>query len=147
MRLGTEVLLVREPANENDPSAILVVFPNGAEVGYVPREDAVDLAPLLDDGYKYQAHIDVINPAEAGKLPEVQAFFFPPNSTGPEAESAHVATVAPARVQTSRFAANGETGVGQKTAGCALRSGTGCLVVLFSLVILVGVLRLLGIAS
>jgi hypothetical protein len=45
---GRPLELRRDPANEHDPSAIAVHAPGGAQVGWVPREIAAELAPLLD---------------------------------------------------------------------------------------------------
>lgn len=44
--------LEREPDNEHDKNAILVVDAAGNDLGYVPRDLARDLAPLLDQGAK-----------------------------------------------------------------------------------------------
>ena len=46
---GSVVDLVREPDNESDPNAIRVEF-EGDMLGYVPREFAEKLAPVIDSG-------------------------------------------------------------------------------------------------
>lgn len=46
------VTLEREPDNEHDTNAILVLDAAGNDLGYVPRDLAKDLAPLLDKGAK-----------------------------------------------------------------------------------------------
>ncbi len=44
------VWLQREPDNEHDRNAILVETDGGDSLGYVPREDAREFAPILDGG-------------------------------------------------------------------------------------------------
>ncbi|QJU54349.1 hypothetical protein HL652_12420 [Herbiconiux sp. SALV-R1] len=44
---GTEYVLVREPTNEHDSSAI-VVYGRGVKLGYVSRAKAASMAPSLD---------------------------------------------------------------------------------------------------
>jgi hypothetical protein len=51
------VRLEREPDNAHDSNAILVLGDDDCELGYVPREDAVDIAPLLDAGAEADAKI------------------------------------------------------------------------------------------
>jgi hypothetical protein len=53
---GRALELRRDPANEHDPNAI-AVYPGGGgeQVGWVPREIAVDLAPDLDAGRPWAA--------------------------------------------------------------------------------------------
>lgn len=46
------VTLEREPENQHDTNAILVLDAGGNDLGYVPRDLAKDLAPLLDEGAK-----------------------------------------------------------------------------------------------
>jgi hypothetical protein len=47
--------LVREPANPFDPNAIRVELASQL-LGYVPRADAKDLAPLMDSGRRFIAY-------------------------------------------------------------------------------------------
>jgi hypothetical protein len=48
--IGDQVVLEREPDNRHDKNAIFVLASDGSELGYVPRADAREMAPLLDDG-------------------------------------------------------------------------------------------------
>ncbi|MCX6017095.1 MAG: HIRAN domain-containing protein [Chloroflexi bacterium] len=48
LRLGDELLLVRDPHNPNDVSAIQLILPPSDVVGHVPRHIAVELSFLLD---------------------------------------------------------------------------------------------------
>jgi HIRAN domain-containing protein len=52
---GRPLELRRDPANPHDPSAIAVHAPGGAQVGWVPREIAAELAPELDRGAPWSA--------------------------------------------------------------------------------------------
>ena len=51
---GSALELRRDPANEHDPNAI-AVHAGGEQVGWVPRELAAELAPLLDEGQTWAA--------------------------------------------------------------------------------------------
>jgi hypothetical protein len=51
---GSALQLRRDPANEHDPNAIMVLA-SGAQAGWVPRELAAELAPELDAGEPWSA--------------------------------------------------------------------------------------------
>jgi hypothetical protein len=51
---GRPLELRRDPANEHDPNAIMVLAA-GEQVGWVPRELAAELAPRLDAGEQWSA--------------------------------------------------------------------------------------------
>jgi hypothetical protein len=60
---GDPVLLFREPTNPDDPNAIKVLdFDCEGFVGYIAREKAAIMAPLIDAGWVYTAKVTV--PAE-----------------------------------------------------------------------------------
>ena len=52
---GGALTLRREPANQHDANAIAVDTPDGAQLGWVPRELAAELAPDLDAGRPWSA--------------------------------------------------------------------------------------------
>lgn len=52
---GSPLQLVRDPANEHDANAIKVLVAGGEQAGWVPRELAAELAPLLDAGEAWSA--------------------------------------------------------------------------------------------
>jgi len=54
------VYLIRDRAHRHDRNAIEVRLNNGTMAGYVPRDYAVELAPLLDAGCRHIAFIDKI---------------------------------------------------------------------------------------
>jgi hypothetical protein len=51
---GSPLELRRDPANEHDPNAIMVLA-GGTQAGWVPRELAEELAPALDAGERWSA--------------------------------------------------------------------------------------------
>ena len=54
---GRPLELRRDPGNPHDPNAIAVHLPGGAQLGWVPRELAAELAPALDAGEPHAAVI------------------------------------------------------------------------------------------
>lgn len=52
--LGEALILRRDPANPHDPNAIEVLA-GGQQIGWVPRELAVELAPEIDGGRPWSA--------------------------------------------------------------------------------------------
>jgi hypothetical protein len=52
---GSPLELRRDPANPHDENAISVHTANGAQVGWVPREAAAELAPEIDSGRAHSA--------------------------------------------------------------------------------------------
>lgn len=54
------VLLQREPDNEYDPNAVLVLSERDIGIGYIPRQQAKRIAKLLDAGHDYDAFISEI---------------------------------------------------------------------------------------
>ncbi len=52
---GAALSLRRDPANEHDPNAIAVLTAGGAQLGWVPREFAAEIAPGLDAGERWSA--------------------------------------------------------------------------------------------
>lgn len=52
---GRALALRRDPGNAHDPNAIAVLTDAGAQVGWVPRELAAELAPELDAGRPWSA--------------------------------------------------------------------------------------------
>jgi len=51
---GSALQLRRDPANEHDPNAIMVLA-GGSQAGWVPRDLAAELAPALDAGEPWSA--------------------------------------------------------------------------------------------
>ncbi len=57
LRVDTELVLERQPANEFDPNAIAVRY-GTLQLGFVRKQIAKHLAPLIDGGARYRARIE-----------------------------------------------------------------------------------------
>jgi hypothetical protein len=65
--------LVRDPGNSHSKNAVEVRTVTGPQIGFVPEEDAVELAPLLDAGHPYRARIKKILSGGRYPIPVVVA--------------------------------------------------------------------------
>lgn len=61
---GAALRLVREPENEHDDQAVAVHW-NGAQLGYLPRENNHVVATLLDQGVPLEARLVEVDPERA----------------------------------------------------------------------------------
>ncbi|HTV91131.1 MAG TPA: HIRAN domain-containing protein, partial [Verrucomicrobiae bacterium] len=57
LRVDTELVLERQPANEFDPNAIGVYY-GALQLGFVRKQIAKHLAPLIDGGARYRARVE-----------------------------------------------------------------------------------------
>ncbi len=57
LRVGTDLVLERQPANQYDANAIAVRY-GGLQLGFVRKEIAKHLAPLIDGGARYSARVE-----------------------------------------------------------------------------------------
>ncbi len=53
--------LLREPENPHDPNAVRVALAGGLPLGYLPREVAAGIAPLIDAGERLEAEFVCLN--------------------------------------------------------------------------------------
>jgi hypothetical protein len=53
---NASISLVREPENEYDPNAIMVMA-DKKQVGYVSKEENIMIAPLMDSGALFEAEV------------------------------------------------------------------------------------------
>jgi hypothetical protein len=98
--VGEPVDLEREPDNSHDRNAILVLARHGDELGYVPRTDARQMAPLLDKGARVEAVVKKMLETQSGySIPVVIAKLFPTDgaSIPVASRSAAVRTPTPRR--------------------------------------------------
>jgi uncharacterized tellurite resistance protein B-like protein len=72
-RTGAPVYLVRDPGNRYSRNAVEVRTSSGHQIGFVPEEDAADVAPLLDAGHPYIAQIKKILTGGRYPIPVVVA--------------------------------------------------------------------------
>ena len=57
LRVGTDLTLERQPDNQFDPNALAVYY-GALQLGFVRKQIAKHLAPLIDDGARYRARIE-----------------------------------------------------------------------------------------
>lgn len=81
VRVDDTAYLKRDKASKHSRNAIEVRTQNGVIVGYVPEDDAVDMAPLLDQGCRYEAFFTKVLSGGRSPMPVVQTYFYGTNST------------------------------------------------------------------
>jgi hypothetical protein len=80
-QVGAPLVFVRDRGCAEKPNAVQVRTANGKLLGYVPEPHAGEIAPLLDQGARYRAHVaNVCKGAQAAVL-IVQAHLYGPNAT------------------------------------------------------------------
>jgi hypothetical protein len=99
VRVPDAVRLVRDPSNRFSRNAVRVVTASGHEVGFVPEEDASELAPLMDSSHPHSARIKKILTGSTHAIPVVVADFFLPGTSVPSTKppSAHEKSRPPKR--------------------------------------------------
>lgn len=81
VRADDTAYLKRDKANKHSRNAIEVRAQNGVMVGYVPEDDAVDMAPLLDQGCRYEAFFTKVLSGSRSPIPVVQTYVYGANAT------------------------------------------------------------------
>jgi hypothetical protein len=61
-------ILIREPDNPHDPNAIAVSLGGVWHMGFIPRDLAKDLAPLMDAGRVFDAEFVCVNEYQPHEL-------------------------------------------------------------------------------
>lgn len=79
-----DVFLRRDPSNAFSSNAIAIQLQNGSQIGFVPEQHAVEIAPLLDSGHPYVAFITKILTGGRSPIPVVQADVYRTDSSHPE---------------------------------------------------------------
>jgi HIRAN domain len=59
---GERIDLVREPTNPYDINAVALVSCRGVQVGYLAREHAIWIAPMIDAGAIFSATVERVAP-------------------------------------------------------------------------------------
>lgn len=77
------IFLVRDLRNQHSRNAIQVRTQSGHHIGFVPEEDAAEVAPLFDAGYPYAAQIKKILQYGRHPIPVVIADVFRQDCTLP----------------------------------------------------------------
>ena len=87
LKIGTSISLEREPTNPYDQNAIKVI-PRGFQpcdwIGYIPREIAKELAPILARGSQYLCVLHNIYTYRGGPRFVIQLSTFPVPTTSPK---------------------------------------------------------------
>lgn len=65
---GTELTAVREADNAFDPHAVAVYAPDGRQLGYLPRNEAVSVADAMDHGDRCQVFVTAVTGGDAENL-------------------------------------------------------------------------------
>lgn len=73
VRDGARAFLARDPHNRYSQNAVEVRLQNGMQIGFVPEHDAVEVAPLLDQGCPHSAYVTKILTGGRVPIPVVQA--------------------------------------------------------------------------
>lgn len=76
VQAGDKAFLWRDRSNRFSRNAIEIRVPNGMTIGFVPEEDAVNLAPLIDDGALHDAMITKVLSGRRGPIPVVDATLY-----------------------------------------------------------------------
>ncbi|TAK42931.1 MAG: hypothetical protein EPO27_15930 [Betaproteobacteria bacterium] len=76
--------LVRDLGNKYSRNAVEVRTTSGHQIGFVPEEDAADLAPLLDGGHPYRAQIKKILTGGRFPIPVVVADVYRKDAAVPQ---------------------------------------------------------------
>jgi hypothetical protein len=79
-RPDEQVFLVRDRQNKYSRNAIEVRLRNGMQIGYVPEDDAVYLAPYFDKECKHYGYITKILTGGRSPIPVVQAHIYKPEA-------------------------------------------------------------------
>jgi hypothetical protein len=82
-RPGDTAFLSRDPDNAFSRNATEIRLSNGLQVGYVPEEDATEIAPMLDAGHPHQAYIKKILTGGRYPIPVVVATLYSPAAVVP----------------------------------------------------------------
>lgn len=83
VRSGDPVLLQRDLGNRYSRNAVSILTQSGHQIGFVPEDDAGDLAPLLDSRHRYAARVKKILQGSSHQIPVIVADIYGPDSTAP----------------------------------------------------------------
>jgi hypothetical protein len=80
-QVGAPLVFVRNRGCAEKPNAVEIRTANGKLLGYVPEPHASEIAPLLDQGARYRAHVANICKGTQVAVLIVQAYLYGPNAT------------------------------------------------------------------
>jgi hypothetical protein len=76
VRENAPAFLARDPGNPHDRNAIEIRLDNGYHIGFMPRDCAESVAPLLDAGCRHKAYFTKILQGRRAPIPVVQAYIY-----------------------------------------------------------------------
>ncbi|MHB1329270.1 MAG: HIRAN domain-containing protein [Gemmatimonadales bacterium] len=82
-RPGDDVFAVRDTENRFSRNAVQIRLANGMQIGFVPEQDAAEMASLLDAGHGHAAWITKVLTGGRSPIPVVQAEIYPLGATAP----------------------------------------------------------------
>ena len=82
---GDDAFLARDLSNQFSRNAVEVRTRGGIQIGYVPEDDACEIAPLLDSGHRHEAFFTKVLTGGRSPIPVVQAYLYRPDATVEEA--------------------------------------------------------------
>jgi hypothetical protein len=97
VRENAPAFLARDPDNPYDRNAIEIRLANGYHIGFMPRDCAESVAPLLDAGCRHKAYFTKILHGRRAPIPVVQAYVY---SAAVEIEGAVLQSQVPTKRQT-----------------------------------------------
>ena len=99
VRENAPAFLARDPGNPHDRNAIEIRLDNGYHIGFMPRDCAESVAPLLDAGCRHKAYFTKILHGRRAPIPVVQAYAY---SAAVEIEGAVLQSQVPTKRQTPK---------------------------------------------
>jgi len=78
---GEELMLAREPDNEHEPNAVMVVRFTGEVLGYLTRDDAAIYAPLIDDRVLIKTYFGTLSYFDRWFDAYIELIEYKPNET------------------------------------------------------------------
>jgi hypothetical protein len=131
-KAGIGIVLTREPSNSHDSNAVMVLTTAGHQLGYIPRGEAAEVAPLLDKKHRYSATVKKVVSGRTCNIPVVLVDIYSEDSI-----------VEGLRVSETAIANSSESGTSSTTKAASGCGCGGCASVLLGLAALVIVLILL----
>ena len=129
-KAGMTIFLAREPSNAHDSNAVMVLTTAGQHLGYIPRGEAAEVAPLLDKKCGYTATVKKVLSGRTCNIPVVLLNIYSEDST-----------VEGLRISGIGYAAPVESGTSSATRAAASGCGCGgCATLLLALAALTAVL-------
>jgi len=80
-KAGMDIVLTSEPSNSHDSNAVMVLTNTGHHLGYIPRSEAAEVAPLLDQKHRYTATVKKILSGRTCNIPVVLVDIYSEDST------------------------------------------------------------------